>query len=442
VVDGGDLSVSRAAALAGAYGLQAIVNDNNGIYLTDETPTGEPRYRARFYFDPNSIVMANNNAHYILVGDAISGTSPTEVLRLELRFSASNYQLRGQVLDDSGAFLTSNAFTLSDAPHVLELDWRAASAAGANNGGLTLWLDGVQQSNLTGVDNDTRNVDRVRFGAVAGIDTNTRGTYFFDAFEARRQSYIGPEPGGPTPTPTLTPTVTSLPTATRTPTPSATATPSATPTSADLIFKDGFETGTFSAWSASVVDGGDLSVSADAALVGGYGLRAQLDDNVSIFVTDERPASERRYRARVYFDPNSISMASGDTHVLFYGYAVGGNALAVLRLELRYVTPNYQVRAGLLNNSRAWSDTAWVTLSDATHSLEWDWRAASAAGANDGGLTLWLDGVQQSNLTGVDNDTRRIDRVELGAVTGIDANTRGTYFFDAFEARRQSYIGP
>jgi len=50
----------------------------------------------------------------------------------------------------------------------------------------------VQQANLTGVDNDTARLDFIRFGAVSGIDTGTRGTEYFDAFESRRQSYIGP----------------------------------------------------------------------------------------------------------------------------------------------------------------------------------------------------------------------------------------------------------
>jgi hypothetical protein len=81
-------------------------------------------------------------------------------------------------------------------------------------------------------------------------------------------------------------------------------------------------------------------------------------------------------------------------------------------------------------------------LSDIPHSIELDWRAATAPGANDGGLTLWIDGVERQALTGIDNDTRRIDRVLLGALAGIDTGTRGTYFFDAFESRRQTYIGP
>ena len=60
----------------------------------------------------------------------------------------------------------------------------------------------------------------------------------------------------------------------------------------------------------------------------------------------------------------------------------------------------------------------------------------------NGGLTLWIDGVQQADLTGADNDTWRVDRARLGALSGIDAGTSGIYYFDAFESRRSSYIGP
>ncbi|MBI4772025.1 MAG: hypothetical protein HY784_16820 [Chloroflexi bacterium] len=67
---------------------------------------------------------------------------------------------------------------------------------------------------------------------------------------------------------------------------------------------------------------------------------------------------------------------------------------------------------------------------------------ATAPGANNGGLTLWLDGVQQADLSGIDNDTGRIDRVAPGPLSGLDAGTSGREYFDAFESRRQGYIGP
>jgi len=103
---------------------------------------------------------------------------------------------------------------------------------------------------------------------------------------------------------------------------------------------------------------------------------------------------------------------------------------------------NYQLRARLANNATTWTNTNWFTTSDAPHFIELDWRAATAPGASDGNLTLWIDGVEQADLTSVDNDTWRIDRARLGALAGIDAGTRGIYYFDAFESRRQSYIGP
>jgi predicted outer membrane repeat protein len=229
-------------------------------------------------------------------------------------------------------------------------------------------------------------------------------------------------------------------------TPTATATPSNTPTStgtaggSDLIFADGFEGGNLSAWSSSTTDAGDLQVSSQAALVGGYGLQAIIDDANVLSVVSEHPAAEPRYRARFYFDPNAISMASGDIHVILRGYS--GASLVVLRMEFGYAAAGYQIRAGVVNDGAVWTSTSWFPLTDAPHAIELDWRAASGAGSNDGGLTLWIDGLEGQNVAGIANDSLRIDRVLLGALSSIDPGTRGIYYFDAFESRKQSYIGP
>ena len=111
-------------------------------------------------------------------------------------------------------------------------------------------------------------------------------------------------------------------------------------------------------------------------------------------------------------------------------------------MEFRNSAGAYQIRAALLNDGTTWTNTSWFNIGDAPHFIELDWRAATAAGANNGGLTLWIDGIQKQDLVNIDNDTRRIDRARLGALTGMDAGTSGTYYFDAFESRRQSYIGP
>ncbi|HKY54137.1 MAG TPA: DUF4832 domain-containing protein [Anaerolineales bacterium] len=209
---------------------------------------------------------------------------------------------------------------------------------------------------------------------------------------------------------------------------------------ADAIFADSFESGSFSTWTSNLTDGTDLSVSTAAALSGIQGMQALIDDNTTIYVRDDSPNAEPRYRMRFYFDPNSISMASGNTHFIFKGFM--GTATEVLRMEFRQSSGVYQLNASLLNDGSVWTYTNWSTISDASHFIELDWQAATAANANNGSLTLWIDGVQQPAVTGIDNDTLRIDRIRLGALTGIDTATRGTYYFDAFESRRQTYIGP
>jgi hypothetical protein len=259
-----------------------------------------------------------------------------------------------------------------------------------------------------------------------------------------------PTPAAATATSTATPTAaaaTSTPTpvpATATPTPTSTRTPTQTPTQTplpDAIFADSFESGNLSAWSSSAIDGGDLAATTGASLNGTFGLQAQLDDNNAIYVQNNSPANEARYRSRFRFDPNSISMSLLNAHYIFQAYTSGSSTMT--RIEYRRSSVGaYQVRAQLRNDAGSWFATSWFTLSDAPHTLETDWQAATAAGANNGRLTLWIDGTQVAQITGIDNDTLRVDFVRLGAVSGVDTGTRGTYYFDTFVSRRQTYIGP
>ncbi len=289
---------------------------------------------------------------------------------------------------------------------------------------------------------DINDVDAFNLSSTGPNPTPTNTYTSTPTFTATNTPTAGPSP---TPTNTRTPTPTATVTFTPTSTPTASNTPTATNTSgvSDLIFADGFELGNLSAWTSNTNDVGDLSVSAAAALMGSRGMQALIDDANTIYVTDDNPNVEPRYRARFYFDPNSIPMTSGDAHYIFKGFL--GTSTEVLRLEFGKSAGGYQIRAALLDDGTTWVNTNWYPLSDAINVIELDWRGATAVGANNGGLTLWTNGIQQQDLTGIDNDTRRIDRARLGALTGIDAGTisvTSSYFFDAFESRRQTYIGP
>ena len=96
---------------------------------------------------------------------------------------------------------------------------------------------------------------------------------------------------------------------------------------------------------------------------------------------------------------------------------------------MRCDTGSYEVRASIYNDSSAWTDTAWYTISDDWAALKIEWQAANSVANNDGYLKLWVDGVLVETIAEVDNDTHGVDVITLGA-RGIEAGTSGTFYID------------
>ena len=195
-----------------------------------------------------------------------------------------------------------------------------------------------------------------------------------------------------------------------------------------MIFADGFESGTLSVWSGSVTNSGNLSASPAAALSGSYGLQANLTSTTSMYVRDDSPNAEAHYRARFAFNPNSITIPTGEYIALLQGYTSSQTNILVLRLHR--TSAGYQLRLRAYDTGLAnWVNTPLVTISDAPHVIELDW-------GNDGHLAFWVDGVQQADLTGISNSSYTMDTVRVGAVYISAAGMSGAFYLDDFESRR------
>ena len=232
----------------------------------------------------------------------------------------------------------------------------------------------------------------------------------------------------PSPTATNTPTASATFTPTATSTPAATFTPSATLPGSGLIFANGFESGDLSSWTASVTNNGNLSVSSSAALSGSYGLRSTFTNTTGMYARDDSPNAETRYRARFSFHPNSITMANGDYVYLLQGFST--SKTNILMVQFYRNAAGYQLRVRAYDSILAnWVNTPYVVISDAAHTVDVDW-------GNDGHLTFWVDGVQQSSLTGINNSSYTMDSVRLGAPYISASGMSGSFYLDDFEARR------
>jgi hypothetical protein len=211
----------------------------------------------------------------------------------------------------------------------------------------------------------------------------------------------------------------------------------------DLIFRDGFESGDLSNWSSAAVDGGDLLLSSAAALkFTSVGLQGVVDDTASLYVQDDTPVDEDRYRARFYFDTNGFDpgeSAGAHRTRVFIAFEEGPTRrLAAIVLKRTAGTYSVMGRARLDDNTQA--DTGFFDISPGAHFVELEWKRSSGPSANDGTFQLWIDGVSVSTLLNLDNSQSAVDFARMGALS-VKAGATGTLYWDEFESRRFNYIG-
>ena len=190
--DGGDLSVSTAAALDGtAFGIQGVVDDTAGLFVQDDTPDGESRYRARFHFDPNGFDPGEALGRFRTRMFLAFEEPNRRLAAIVLRRIAGQYALMARARLDDNSQASTPFVPISDAPHVVEIEWQRAAGPDTLDGFLEMWIDGLPAGALFGLDNSIGSVDFARLGAMS-VKTGANGTIFWDEFESRRQSYIGP----------------------------------------------------------------------------------------------------------------------------------------------------------------------------------------------------------------------------------------------------------
>ncbi|MDD5086457.1 MAG: hypothetical protein PHV16_01765 [Candidatus Nanoarchaeia archaeon] len=181
VNDGGDLSASADAKIHGSYGLSCFIDDDTDIYVEDTTPSSETRYRVRFYFDPNGIAMDDGD---IFVIATTYSSEWTDAFRVHLYKVGSDYTIGCDDATDAQDFSkVTSSYTITDEPHYIEVDWKASTGDGNNDGYLELYIDGVLKETLSDIDSDTLNINRIRLGQAASLwMPGTSGTIHFDDF--------------------------------------------------------------------------------------------------------------------------------------------------------------------------------------------------------------------------------------------------------------------
>ena len=197
------------------------------------------------------------------------------------------------------------------------------------------------------------------------------------------------------------------------------------------LFSDGFESGDLTGWDSSDNGTGDLTVHADAAIHGSYGAKFVVNNQNAMYVQDDTPATEARYRCRFYLDPNGVSMADNSEFEIFRGIDESWGYVT-FKIVFCYESSAYQIKVLDYTDAGDWSKmTATWSMSDAPHCVEVDWKVATGVGQNDGEIKLWIDGVLKETVSSIDNDTHNVGHVRLEIVE-FSATPTGTVYMDDF----------
>ncbi|MGW6194658.1 multicopper oxidase domain-containing protein [Kribbella sp. NPDC055110] len=153
-------------------------------YLTDNTPTAETSYHARFVFNRNTLTSGTNATTALSLLQTRTAANG-QVFALEYRFTAGSAQVRTLMDRTAGGTLTGAWFTLTPGTHTLQVDWTSGPATGTTAGSLRLLVDGVSRSLQTG-NTSTLRIETTWLGVSAGMSTSSSGQAYFDTFNSTR----------------------------------------------------------------------------------------------------------------------------------------------------------------------------------------------------------------------------------------------------------------
>lgn len=182
-----------------------------------------------------------------------------------------------------------------------------------------------------------------------------------------------------------------------------------------MIFSDGFESGNFSAWSAQGTSA-YMAVQADAKHDGNYGALAQ--GNGYCYKTF---ATSRRLAWSCWWQPFYCSAAAATTWGVM---SLKASSFYLAEVYAKWVSGSvysWTARLGVRyrDDAGAYFEVDGPTILNAGYSsdnyvfLDLEYRQASEPGANDGAVTLKLNGNVEIAIGGIDNDLLSASRCEL-----------------------------
>lgn len=395
------VAVTEAAAQAGtAYGL--AIDTDAGVTVrfrkTFACAWETDDLRMRCHLDPNGVVLATTTERRVFT--LLDGAN-VNYGGIQLRDAGGgSHEVRALARNDGGTSATG-WHAISDGPHWIEVRITRASSAVASDGTLTLWVDGAEQEEVTGLDIfDIARPDRAGLEWTSPHASDT-GTLYVDELIVRNEDVeIGQVE------------------------------------LSHVLARARVEDGTsaeFDSFTASA----DFNITTAAALAGSRrGIAVTTDNGASLVAAMalSRAWTSRTIRYRHHFDPNGVTLADTSARRIADLVVAGVDNSVETRLYSDG-GGGYQIAARALTDDAGDTETAKYAITDAEHNIEVVLRRATSAVAADGELELWIDGTLKEAVTGLDIwDLARPNTARLIWLDGSSSDA-GDVYLDELEVR-------
>lgn len=193
-----------------------------------------------------------------------------------------------------------------------------------------------------------------------------------------------------------------------------------------------------------------LSVTAGAALQGSFGLQINFDGTGgNAFVQDNSPNSESEYWVAVRINDHNITFnpaASTKSFQFLRAFTDDAASATVFRINvIDALTPGANLRVFVLPtvDGGAFHPTGsetFITTSAApptNNKFLFEWKAATAPGANNGRMVTYRDGILRKQITDLDNDTIRVGMIRMGGFGNtVSVQNGSVLYLDDFISTR------
>lgn len=189
-----------------------------------------------------------------------------------------------------------------------------------------------------------------------------------------------------------------------------------------------------------------VTVIPGAAMEGSFGMRLTLDGaGGNAFVQDNSPTAESIYFASFNIRDNGCLPPNGQGFAVIRTWQNEGTPPTTPVFRISFFNNAASSATQRVLYALAWQDNGltvpvgsetFASPPGNTPRFTYEWKAATAPGANNGYLKTYKNAVLRKTIANIDNDTQSIGVIRMGGMGNTGATAACSLDFDAFVSTR------